>query len=186
METLERESQKMDGVGSFGAGRTGSSVDPIVFVKQPQTILRILSWIFSLVVFASIVNEGYVNMGSERLHCVFNKNADACNYGVFVGLVGLLACSFFALLDYKFASISSVKDRKKAVMLEIGFSGFWAFLYFVSFCFLANQWSRTTPDELPLNQGADAARAAIAFSFFSIITWVRTAKTSTTTKPLQI
>lgn len=74
-------------------------------------------------VFASIVNEGYVNMGSERLHCVFNKNADACNYGVFVGLVGLLACSFFGLLDYKFASISSIKDRKKAVMFEIGFSG---------------------------------------------------------------
>lgn len=74
-------------------------------------------------VFASIVNEGYVNMGSERLHCIFNKNTDACNYGVFVGLVGLLACSFFFLLDYKFSSISSVKDRKKAVMLEIGFSG---------------------------------------------------------------
>lgn len=79
--------------------------------------------IFSLVVFASIVNEGYVNIGSERLYCVFNKNADACNYGVFVGLVGLLACSFFGLLDYKFSSISSIKDRKKAVMLEIGFSG---------------------------------------------------------------
>lgn len=62
-------------------------------------------------------------MGSERLHCVFNKNADACNYGVFVGLVGLMACSFFFLLDYKFSSISSVKDRKKAIMLEIGFSG---------------------------------------------------------------
>lgn len=69
------------------------------------------------------MNEGYVNMGSERLHCIFNKNTDACNYGVFVGLVGLLACSFFFLLDYKFSSISSVKDRKKAVMLEIGFSG---------------------------------------------------------------
>ncbi|KAJ0058165.1 hypothetical protein NL108_008802, partial [Boleophthalmus pectinirostris] len=127
--------------------------------------------IFSLVVFASIVNEGYVNLGSERLHCIFNKNADACNYGVFVGLVGLLASSFFFLVDYKFSSISSVKDRKKAIMLEIGFSGFWTFLFFVSFCFLANQWSRTTPDMLPLNQGADAARAAIAFSFFSIITW---------------
>lgn len=64
-----------------------------------------------------------MNVGSERLYCVFNKNADACNYGVFVGLVGLLACSFFGLLDYKFSSISSIKDRKKAVMLEIGFSG---------------------------------------------------------------
>ncbi|XP_072298737.1 synaptogyrin-3a [Eucyclogobius newberryi] len=161
----------MDGVGSFGAGRTGSATDPITFVRQPTTILRVLTWVFSLVVFAPIVNEGYVNMGSERLHCIFNKNADACNYGVFMGLVGLLACSFFFLVDYKFSSISSVKDRKKAIMLEIGFSGFWTFLYFVCFCFLANQWSRTSPEMLPLNQGADAARAAIAFSFFSIITW---------------
>ncbi len=51
-------------------------------------------------------------------------------------------------------------------------TGFWAFLWFVCFCFLANQWQCTTPDELPLNQGADAARAAITFSFFSIFTWV--------------
>jgi len=51
-------------------------------------------------------------------------------------------------------------------------TGFWTFLWFVCFCFLANQWQRTTPDELPLNQGADAARAAITFSFFSIFTWV--------------
>lgn len=36
---------KMDGVGSFGAGRTGSTVDPIAFAKQPQTILRVLSWV---------------------------------------------------------------------------------------------------------------------------------------------
>ena len=79
--------------------------------------------VFSLVVFASIVNEGYVNLGSERLHCVFNKNADACNYGVFCGLVGLLLCSFFFLLDVKFQQISSIKDRKKAVMLEVGVSG---------------------------------------------------------------
>lgn len=94
-----------------------------MYVKISTSLLLTCPQIFSLVVFASIVNEGYVNIGSERLHCVFNKNADACNYGVFVGLVGLLACSFFFLLDYKFSSISSVKDRKKAIMLEIGFSG---------------------------------------------------------------
>uniref|UniRef100_A0A8K9XRS6 Synaptogyrin 3a n=1 Tax=Oncorhynchus mykiss TaxID=8022 RepID=A0A8K9XRS6_ONCMY len=161
-------------MGSFGAGLAGAAFDPVSFIKQPTTILRVLSWVFSLVVFASIVNEGYVNLGSERLHCVFNKNADACNYGVFCGLVGLLLCSFFFLLDVKFQQISSIKDRKKAVMLEVGVSGFWTFLWFVSFCFLANQWSRTAPEDLPLNQGADAARASIAFSFFSILTWVHT------------
>ncbi|XP_066530348.1 synaptogyrin-3a [Hoplias malabaricus] len=161
----------MDGVGSFGAGRAGAAFDPISFIQQPQTILRILSWIFSMVVFGSIINEGYVNNGSERLYCVFNKNYDACNYGITIGLIAFFACIFFFILDMKFQQISSVKDRKKAVMLEIGFSGFWTFLWFVGFCFLANQWQRTTPDELPLNQGADAARAAIAFSFFSIFTW---------------
>lgn len=40
-----REREKMDGAGSFGAGRTGSTVDPIAFAKQPQTILRVLSWV---------------------------------------------------------------------------------------------------------------------------------------------
>lgn len=45
--------KKMDGVGSFGAGRTGSAVDPIAFAKQPQTILRVLSWVsgFFLLLF---------------------------------------------------------------------------------------------------------------------------------------
>ncbi|KAJ7992008.1 hypothetical protein DPEC_G00274130 [Dallia pectoralis] len=166
-----QEEEKMDGVGSFGAGLAGGAFDPVSFIKQPTTILRLLSWVFSLVVFASIVNEGYVNLGSERLHCVFNKNADACNYGVFCGFMGLLICSLFLLMDVKFQQISSIKDRKKAVMLEVGVSGFWTFLWFVSFCFLANQWSRTTPENLPLNQGSDAARAAITFSFFSILTW---------------
>ncbi len=79
--------------------------------------------IFSMVVFASIINEGYVNMGSERLHCVFNKNADACNYGITIGIVAFLACVFFLTLDVYFPQISSVKDRKRAVLLEIVFSG---------------------------------------------------------------
>lgn len=76
-----------------------------------------------MVVFASIINEGYVNMGSERLHCVFNKNADACNYGITIGILAFLASVFFLVLDVYFPQISSVKDRKRAVLLEIVFSG---------------------------------------------------------------
>lgn len=161
----------MDEVGSFGAGRAGSAFDLIAFVKRPQTILRVLAWIFSMVVFASIINEGYVNMGSERLHCVFNKNTDACNYGITIGIVAFIASVILLALDVYFPQISSVKDRKRAVLLEVVFSGFWTFLWFVGFCFLANQWSHTSPKELPLEQATDAARAAIAFSFFSILTW---------------
>lgn len=53
-------------------------------------------------------------------------------------------------------------------------AAFLAFLWFVAFCFLANQWQRTTLSR-GFAQGADAARAAITFSFFSIIVWVRAA-----------
>lgn len=49
---------------------------------------------------------------------------------------------------------------------------FWAFLWFVGFCYLANQWQVSKAKDNPLNEGTDAARAAIAFSFFSIFTWV--------------
>ncbi|KAG7276815.1 hypothetical protein CRUP_008765, partial [Coryphaenoides rupestris] len=87
--------------------------------------------VFSMVVFSCIVNEGYVNIGSERLLCVFNNNADACNYGVTVGVASFLGSIGFLLLD----------------------------------------WQATSPEELPLAQGSDAARATIAFCFFSIVTW---------------
>lgn len=52
--------------------------------------------------------------------------------------------------------------------------GFLSFLWFVAFCFLANQWQRTKMSKGAL-QGADAARAAIAFSFFSMVVWVSSA-----------
>uniref|UniRef100_A0A5F9CT85 MARVEL domain-containing protein n=1 Tax=Oryctolagus cuniculus TaxID=9986 RepID=A0A5F9CT85_RABIT len=55
--------------------------------------------------------------------------------------------------------------------LALGTPAFWAFLWFVGFCFLANQWQVSKPKDNPLNEGTDAARAAIAFSFFSIFTW---------------
>lgn len=41
----------------------------------------------------------------------------------------------------------------------------------MGFCFLTNQWQRTAPGP-GTAQAGDAARAAIAFSFFSILSWV--------------
>lgn len=60
--------------------------------------------------------------------------------------------------------------------LALGTPAFWAFFWFVGFCFLANQWQVSKPKDNPLNEGTDAARAAIAFSFFSIFTWVSTVR----------
>ncbi|XP_034455047.1 synaptogyrin-3-like isoform X2 [Hippoglossus hippoglossus] len=162
----------MEPAGAYGAGKAGSvSFDPVAFFTHPRTILRLMSWVFSVVVFSCIVNEGYINIGSERLLCVFNNNADACNYGVTVGVACFLGSICFLILDVYFPSISNIRDRRRAVLLDLVFSGLASFLWFVGFCFLANQWQATSPDELPLAQGSDAARATITFCFFSILSW---------------
>ena len=52
--------------------------------------------------------------------------------------------------------------------------GLWTFLWFVGFCYMTDAW-RKTPDVAPYlapgGHGKDHIQAAIAFSFFSIITW---------------
>lgn len=79
---------------------------------------------FSIVVFGSIVNEGYVNRVDEvEEHCIFNRNHNACNYGITVGVLAFLSCLLYLALDAYFPQISSVKDRKKAVLSDIGVSG---------------------------------------------------------------
>ncbi|XP_016135174.1 synaptogyrin-1-like isoform X1 [Sinocyclocheilus grahami] len=156
----------------YGAGKAGGTFDPITFFQQPQIILRILSWIFSIVIFGCIANEGYVNRPDEvEEYCIFNRNQNACNYAVGMGSLAFLCCAAFMALDVYFPQISSVKDRKKAVLADIGVSAFWSFVWFVGFCFLANQWQVAKSEDNPLKEGGDAARAAITFAFFSIFTW---------------
>lgn len=80
--------------------------------------------VFSIVVFGSIVNEGYLNNSAEEEEfCIYNRNPSACRYGVTVGVLAFLTCLLYLALDVYFPQISSVKDRKKAVLSDIGVSG---------------------------------------------------------------
>lgn len=159
----------MEGVGAYGAALAGSGFDLQKFVRQPQTIVRLLSWIFAIVVFGCITTEGYINpYYSSQVKCIFNQNDSACQYAVTIGVLGFLACIAFLLLDVYVPFMSNVQERRYAVIADLGFSGVWTFLWFVCFCLLANQWSYTQEiTGIP----QDAARATIAFSFFSIATW---------------
>lgn len=75
-------------------------------------------------VFGSIVNEGYLNNVQEGDEfCIYNRNPSACSYGVTVGVLAFLTCLLYLALDAYFPQISSVKDRKKAVLSDIGVSG---------------------------------------------------------------
>lgn len=97
--------------------------------KQQVGVFCFLLQIFSIVVFGSIVNECYVNKDSQNpeLLCIFNENESACGYGIAVGIIAFFGCIFFLVVDLYFQQISSVKDRKRAVLLDLGFSGtLWA------------------------------------------------------------
>ncbi|XP_016326850.1 synaptogyrin-1 [Sinocyclocheilus anshuiensis] len=158
--------------GAYGASRAGGAFEPLAVIQQPHTGLRIVSWLFSLVIFGCIANEGYINRPDEvEQFCIFNRNQNACNYAVSMGSLAFLCCMAFLALDAYFPQISSINERKKAVLADVGTSAFWSFVWFVGFCFLANQWQVAKPEDNPLRSGADAARAAITFSFFSIFTW---------------
>ncbi|XP_029454982.1 synaptogyrin-2 [Rhinatrema bivittatum] len=155
--------------GAYGAAKAGGSFDLGRFLQQPQTVLRIVSAVFALIVFSCIVGEGYMNdPTTSSRKCIFNMNEDACNYGIGIGILALLGCIFFLVLDIYFPQISNATDRKYIVLADLGFSAIWAFLWFVGFCFLTNQWSSTT-FSVPI--GGSSAKASIAFSFFSIFTW---------------
>lgn len=35
----------MEGMQAYGAGKAGGAFDPVTFIQQPQTIIRIVSWV---------------------------------------------------------------------------------------------------------------------------------------------
>ncbi|CAH0563800.1 unnamed protein product [Brassicogethes aeneus] len=160
----------MEAQGAYGGGKAGGAFDPISFVQRPQVILRAVCWLFSIIVFGCISSQGWLyDEASKKNKCLYNGDSNACNYGVGISVIAFLASMGFIAGEYLFEQMSSVKTRKHYVLGDLGFSGAWAFLYFVGFWYLTNQWGKSTS---PANEyGVNNVQAAIAFSFFSIFTW---------------
>ena len=80
--------------------------------------------VFSIVVFATITAEGYVNPSTGAIsHCMYNEDNSACSYGVGIGILAFLACVVFIALDAYFPQISNAKDRRYIVTGDLVFSG---------------------------------------------------------------
>jgi hypothetical protein len=118
-------------------------------------------------VFGSIGSNGYTKDDNQKDVCIINGNGSACSYAVWVGLVGFFASMGFIAGEYLFEQMSSAKSRKHYVLADLGFSSFWAFMYFVGFCYISSQWSKS--DDPP--NGGGSVSCAIMFSFLSIFTW---------------
>jgi hypothetical protein len=80
-----------------------------------------------------------------------------------------LACIALLILEALFQSISSIKVRRRAVALDLGFSAVWAGFYLIAFAYLGIAWAKSDPPIFGF--GINSARAAIAFSLFSIPVW---------------
>ncbi|KAL7057685.1 hypothetical protein AAHC03_016416 [Spirometra sp. Aus1] len=76
------------------------------------------------------------------------------------------------LVDAIFNGIGPQTHRKIIASVDTGLAAFWTFICFVGFCYLANHWQRAEPPSEALAiLNLDNVRAAIAFTFFSILSW---------------
>ena len=71
-------------------------------------------------------------------------------------------------------SISTITQIKKILIFgDIAVNGFWAFMWFVTFCYTADQLRRNTISRSLITTGEQKClNSTVAFSFFSIILWV--------------
>lgn len=84
----------------------------------------VLFQVFSLTVFASLVNEGYQNLvTSSELHCVLNENDAACCYGITVGAISFFQSLLFLGFDIFDSTITSYKFKYAILVLDFTFSG---------------------------------------------------------------
>ncbi|GFU13869.1 synaptogyrin-1 [Nephila pilipes] len=153
------------GVGSiYGAGKAGSGTDPISIITKPYVIVRILCWVFSIVVFGCIGSEGWM-----KNKCLYNNDINACNFGTGIGVIAFLGSLALLITDVMFNNISSIKVRRRAVIADMAFSAVMSFMWFVTFCYLSDSWRKAPyPKD---GYGVNNLRGAIAFSFFSIFVW---------------
>ncbi|CAH8634124.1 unnamed protein product [Schistosoma rodhaini] len=161
----------MNPANLLSAAKSGTTSNILDFLRKPVSILRLVSLLVSVIVFGSISSGCHTHQGI----CIFGTTSSACNLPVAIGVFAFLGEILFLVGDFMFDSISNIKRRKNIVIGDLGFSGLWTFLWFVSFCLLANKWTNTSDEWLGQHKvegwQESNARSAIVFSFLSIAIW---------------
>ncbi|CAH8543781.1 unnamed protein product [Schistosoma turkestanicum] len=161
----------MNPANLLSAAKSGTASSIMEILRKPVCILRLVAIIVSVIVFGSISSGCHTHQGI----CIFGATSSACNLPVAIGVFAFLGEILFLVSDFMFDSISNLKRRKHLIIGDLGFSGSWTFLWFVSFCLLANKWTNTSDEWLGQHKvegwQESNARSAIVFSFASIAIW---------------
>ena len=64
----------MEGGGAYGAGKAGGPFDPIAFIKKPQVILRLVSWVSKIVMHDLAYFKCMTLLYLCHNHCLNNQN----------------------------------------------------------------------------------------------------------------
>eukprot|EP00071_Canis_lupus_P027224 XP_022260781.1 synaptogyrin-4 [Canis lupus familiaris] len=101
--------------------------EAVQFLKRPKTITRIFAGVFSLIVFSSLLTDGYQNKTeSSKLHCVLNGNNVACSFTVGAGLLAFFSCLTFLALDAHESRIGSTRFKTAFQLLDFILAGYLA------------------------------------------------------------
>ncbi len=65
----------------------------------------------------------------------------------------------------------SLQIKKVIVLVDIVANAFWGFMWFVCFCFTADQL-RQSGNLITTSAERNCANSGVAFSFFSVLAWV--------------
>jgi hypothetical protein len=130
----------------------GAPLDPVAFLSQPNTVLRMLELvisfaflleptylhdqplqIFAIIVFGIIADACFVDFGSGRVS-VFNRSDGAANFGIAIGVLSFLASLAWLMISFLNKTSSMfTQQRPLLAKLEVGTDAFLSVWFFHRF-----------------------------------------------------
>jgi len=158
MESFDMESQ------------TGADLYFVKYLKKPTVRVKILSSVLSIIVFGCILSEGWRFDHSKKAEvCIIHNSYSTCQLGTTIPILSFTMALLILCGEYYYDQLPSLETKKQFVFSDFIFSGLFAFLFLISFSSLAHQWGLSP--EPRGHVGHSNISAAIAFSFFSILSW---------------
>jgi len=140
------------------------------FVKKPIVIIKLISIVCSIIVFAGISSEGWTYHQDKKIEiCIINESYSTCQIATTVGILAFVIALCILVGEFYLEQLPSDDNRKQFVMADLVFSAFFSFMFLVSFSTMCSQWGKS--QEPRGHYGKDNVQAAIAFSFFSVLSW---------------